>query len=254
MIDLEKAKDSFMKYTGNYDSTNPQIHRKIYHSLRVMDNSRYIAESLNLSEEDTEIATLIGLLHDIARFEQIKIYHTTSDAKSIDHGNLGVEILEKNNFIREFIKTDKYDKIIKVAIKNHNKFAIEDGLSQDELLQAKIIRDADKLDILYEGTSMFWSTDEEKELISNSTISDNYFEEFKNKKLILKRPNQTKLDALVLFIAFIFDINFKCSIKEIKKQNFVNIILDRFSYKDDNVKSQIEEIRKIANDYLSQNS
>ncbi len=254
MIDLEKAKDSFMKYTGNYDSTNPQIHRKIYHSLRVMDNSRYIAESLNLSKEDTEIATLIGLLHDIARFEQIKIYHTTSDAKSIDHGNLGVEILEKNNFIREFIKTDKYDKIIKVAIKNHNKFAIEDGLSQDELLQAKIIRDADKLDILYEGTSMFWSTDEEKELISNSTISDNYFEEFKNKKLILKRPNQTKLDALVLFIAFIFDINFKCSIKEIKKQNFVNIILDRFSYKDDNVKSQIEEIRKIANDYLSQNS
>ena len=219
-----------------------------------MDNSRYIAESLNLSKEDTEIATLIGLLHDIARFEQIKIYHTTSDAKSIDHGNLGVEILEKNNFIREFIKTDKYDKIIKVAIKNHNKFAIEDGLSQDELLQAKIIRDADKLDILYEGTSMFWSTDEEKELISNSTISDNYFEEFKNKKLILKRPNQTKLDALVLFIAFIFDINFKCSIKEIKKQNFVNIILDRFSYKDDNVKSQIEEIRKIANDYLSQNS
>lgn len=31
---------------------------------------------------------------------------------------------------------------------NHNKATIEDGLEDDELLFAKIIRDADKLDII----------------------------------------------------------------------------------------------------------
>ena len=36
---------------------------------------------------------LIGLLHDIGRFEQVKVYDTFSDIDSIDHADYGVEIL-----------------------------------------------------------------------------------------------------------------------------------------------------------------
>lgn len=36
------------------------------------------------------------------------------------------------------------------AIKNHNKYKIEDGLTSKEEFFAKLIRDADKIDILYE--------------------------------------------------------------------------------------------------------
>ena len=45
------------------------------------------------------------------------------------------------------IFTEQYDCIIYKAINNHNKFEIERGLSERELLHCKIIRDADKLDI-----------------------------------------------------------------------------------------------------------
>ena len=46
-----------------------------------------------MSKEDIDLAWLTGLLHDIGRFEQVRRYGTFNDAKSIDHGKLGVEIL-----------------------------------------------------------------------------------------------------------------------------------------------------------------
>lgn len=250
-IDIEKAKNEFMKYTDNYDSSNPHINRKIYHSLRVMEWSKKIAENSNLNNEQIELATLIGLLHDIGRFEQRKIYNTFSDKLSTDHGNLGVEILEKDNFIRKFIETDKYDKIIKIAIKNHNKYEIQEGLTEEELLQSKIIRDADKLDIFYEATEIFWDSEEDKEKIEKSFISEDYFEQFKNNKPIYRRPDQTKLDEIISLIAFMFDMNFEYSLNVIKNEKYVDVILKRFNYKNESTKNQIEQIRIIADEYLS---
>ena len=102
---LEKAKDEFLKYTENYDLSDFHIIGKQKHSIRVMELSKKIAEGLKLSEEQIELATLIGLLHDIARFEQYKQYHTFKDAESIDHGDLGVEILNKD--LHKYIDKDK---------------------------------------------------------------------------------------------------------------------------------------------------
>ena len=89
-MNLDKTKSEFIKYTNNYDAENPHIFRKIGHSIRVMEISREIAKSLNLTEEQVDLATLIGLLHDIARFEQMKRYGTFKDKLSVDHGDLGV--------------------------------------------------------------------------------------------------------------------------------------------------------------------
>ena len=56
-----------------------------------------IASSIGLNEEKINLAKLIGLLHDIARFEQYTRYQTFRDIESIDHGNLGAEILQQDN-------------------------------------------------------------------------------------------------------------------------------------------------------------
>ena len=146
-INLKNAKQEFIRYTEKYDLNNEHIKGKQEHSIRVMNISRQIAESLKLTPEEIEVATLIGLLHDIARFEQYKKYGTFKDLESIDHGDFGAEILEKD--IRKYIENNKYDEIIIKAVKNHNKFKIEEGLTYEEELFAKIIRDADKLDLFY---------------------------------------------------------------------------------------------------------
>ena len=53
----------------------------MYH---VAEEARRIAKSLNLSEEEQDLAELIGLLHDIGRFEQWKWYGTYSDKLTMD--------------------------------------------------------------------------------------------------------------------------------------------------------------------------
>ena len=251
MIDIKKSKDEFMKYTNNYDIENENIDRKIYHSLRVMEISKKIATNMGLENEKIELATLIGLLHDIGRFEQFKIYQTYSDLESIDHGDLGADILKQNNFIRNFIKEAKYDEIILKSVQNHNKYKIADDLNKEEKLFCKIVRDADKIDILYEAIEIFWKNGREE--IQNDLISDKVYNEFLNKKLIKKDKNMKKngIDKLVLMLAFVFDINFHEGLEILKKEDYLNKILNNFDFKRQDTKEKIENIRNVLNLYLN---
>lgn len=251
-MDLEKAKNEFINYTNNYDFNNPHIVLKIQHTFRVMEWSRKIAENLNLSKEDIELATLIGLLHDLARFEQRRLYNTFSDSKSKDHGDWAVTILEENEYIRKYIEDNQYDDIIKTAVRNHNKFKIQDGLDERTLLHSKIVRDADKLDIMYEGVHMFYNNPDEIEKIENLPIAQEYYEQFIQSKQIFKKNDPTVLDGMICLISFIFDLNFDYSKKVILKENYINDILNRFDFKNEKTKIQIGEIRSIANEYLKQ--
>ena len=72
MIDLEKAKQYFKQYISNYDVNEPRIALKIAHMYHVAEDSRLIAKSLDLPEDEQDLAQLIGLLHDIGRFDQWK--------------------------------------------------------------------------------------------------------------------------------------------------------------------------------------
>lgn len=251
MINIKKSKDEFMKYTNNYDIENENIDRKIYHSLRVMEISKKIATNMGLGNEKIELATLIGLLHDIGRFEQFKIYQTYSDLESIDHGDLGADILKQNNFIRNFIKESKYDEIILKSIQNHNKYKIADDLNKEEKFFCKIVRDADKIDILYEAIEIFWKNGREE--IQNDLISDKVYNEFLSKKPIKKDKNMKKngIDKLVLMLAFVFDINFHESLEILKKEDYLNKILNNFDFKRQDTKEKIENIRNVLNLYLN---
>ena len=212
-----------------------------------------IAFELNLNNNEILLAELIGLLHDIGRFEQVRIYNTFIDKNSINHGEYGVKILFDDGLIRKFVQEDTYDEIIKSAILNHNKSNIPQGLDEKEELYSKIIRDADKIDIFYEGAEdFFWNTLEERTEVENSLISEDYFKEFTSRNTICRKPSQTKLDSIIAMIAFIFDLNFNYSKKVIYENNYINRILDKFDYKDENTKRQIELIRKIASDYLKE--
>lgn len=249
-IDIQKAKQQFLKYTENYELENPNIKRKQEHSLRVMQICEEIAKGEGFSEEEIKLAKLIGLLHDIARFKQYTEYQTYKDSQSFDHGDMGVEILEDNNNIRNFIQDKEYDDIIKKAIKNHNKYEIEEGLNNIEEKFCKIIRDADKLDIFYEAIEMFWN--DEKEEIENSEISTNIQQQFYKKRTINRYEikNEDSIKKMIVIIAFIFDINYKTSFQKIQKEKYIDKIIDRFDFKKENTKEVIEEIRKFANEYV----
>lgn len=253
MIDFEKAKVVFKEYLQDYDSKYGKIELKIRHTYGVVKASEYITNKLLLDKEDIELAKLIALLHDIGRFEQIKQCDCFIDNKNIDHAELGNEILFEKNLIRKFIENEQYDNIISKAILNHNKLAIEDNLNEKELLHSKIIRDADKLDNFRVKSEEDFENiidNANKEKLENSIISEKIFDDFMNNKVIISQDRKTYLDFWVSFIAFIFDFNFISGLEYIKEMDYINTIVNRLNYKNEDTKKKMDQIRKHAIKYV----
>ncbi len=146
MIDIEKAKIAFKDFINEYeDKSDLGFELKIVHTYHVAENAKKIAQELKLSKEDIELAELIGILHDIGRFEELKITKELNSVK-FDHAGHGSKMLFEEDMIRKFIEDSQYDNIIKKSIENHSRLEIEENLDERTLLHSKIIRDADKID------------------------------------------------------------------------------------------------------------
>lgn len=128
MIDLQYAKKAFENYLNDYDRKNEKIKLKIVHTYGVMECSKENAEDMKMSAEDCELAQLIGLLHDIGRFEQLKCYNSFEPG-TMDHAAFGVRILFEERLIRRFVEEDKWDEIIKTAIGHHSDYCLK-GIKQ----------------------------------------------------------------------------------------------------------------------------
>lgn len=252
MVDVNNAKRAFKEYVSNYNLQDGKIALKVAHILRVSELSKKIATSLNLSEEDIKLAELIGLLHDIGRFEQVKRYNTFIDKISINHGEYGVKILFGDNLIEKFNVDEKYYKIIKTAILNHNRSKIEENLTVQELLHSKIIRDADKLDCFY-----VLLTDDIKntygcsaEDMQNETFSNEIIREFKEDHMIDYKKRATYGDIWISHMAYVFDFYYKSSYIVIKEKDYLNKLTQKMNFKNPQTIQMAQEILQIANDYI----
>lgn len=244
---MKDAIEEFKKYTNHYINLSDMCVLKVNHTFRVMNLCEEIAESLNLSNEDIELAKLCGLLHDIARFEQWKQYQTFEDLKSIDHGDYGIEILKENDFIRRFNQESSLDELIFKTIKNHNKYELEENLTEREKLFCKIVRDADKLDILY-----LYTTGEIHLDTNNEDFSDEVYQYFLNHKIVSRKLKKTKADRLAISLGFVFDLNFIKSFQILKENNYIDKEIDIYKKKSKNEEfhKKLENIRSIINTYI----
>jgi len=215
-MDIKKIKEEFNKHYKKYDFNDLAILRKYYHSLRVMDLSRLIAKNNNFNDNDAEIAAIAGLLHDYSRFEQWTNYNTYNDLDSVDHGNLAVQrLFDENEICKYSLNKENYDEISD-AIKYHNKLSIPNDLSEHNKLLCKVIRDADKLDILYLSIinkSLFPNNDDE----ISKKVQDAFF---KNKSIKIEDVKSDN-DKAILVLSYIFDINFKYSYQYIKDNDMI---------------------------------
>ncbi|MDO5557847.1 MAG: HD domain-containing protein [Clostridia bacterium] len=251
---IKNSKKEFIKYIMQFDLNDENITKKIFHTFRVMEISKKIAKSLNLNKEQIEIAEYIGLFHDISRFEQFTKYHTYNDLKSIDHGDFALEILEKYRFLDKFSKNTKIQEIIKLSIKNHNKYKIGEEFTQEEKMFLNIIRDADKLDIMSECINIFFKKESDVKCIEEGKISNEVLEQIYKRESILRKRELNKIDKLLVYIAFVFDFNYLYTFEYLKKRDFINKILNRFNYKDLRTIDKVEIIKKIIDDYIDERS
>ena len=79
-IERERVRETFREYTDAYDATDEKIKLKIDHTYRVAELCERIAKAEQMEKTEVDLAWLLGMLHDVGRFEQLRRYGTFSDA------------------------------------------------------------------------------------------------------------------------------------------------------------------------------
>jgi len=204
----------FNDYVSKYDINNRKIKQKYTHTFRVQKLCEEIAKELNLSDEQIKLASLCGLFHDIGRFEQLKIYDSYNDYETIDHGDFGYEVFI-NEICPKLNISDKDKSIIAKSILYHNKFIVEDDITDEEKLFINITRDADKIDIFY-----VYINEDGYFKDGDGEISKKIREDFLNHKLVNRKDTTNIREYNIANLAFIWDINYDSSYRIIRKNKY----------------------------------
>lgn len=215
----------FKNYVNKFDINDENILRKYNHSLSVMQNAKEIAISLKLSPNKISLISFIALVHDIGRFKQWEIYKSFK-LKNFDHAKYGIDILYNEKIINVFNIDRKFDSVIKSAIFNHNKEKITNCKNDFEILVSKIIRDADKLDLLRLLSEKKIVIDEDGSLVTD-VISNKFF----NCELINYNERKNMSDKILSKFAFVFDLNFKKSFEILVKNKYIEKFYNNLEYK-----------------------
>ena len=135
----------FEQYVRKYDMNNVNIKAKYFHSLKVMEIAKELANGLGIfDEEEISVIELIGLFHEIGNFSLTPNYHIDDDID--DAYDKTINILFTKGLIREISKETKYDNIIKMALYAYDKDGFPSDIDEKEKHICAIIKDAHNLD------------------------------------------------------------------------------------------------------------
>lgn len=275
-INRKNVINAFAEYVRNYDPSDEKIKLKIDHTYRVAGLCQRIAESLGLSEPDVDIAWLLGMLHDIGRFEQIRCFGTFNDVQSVDHAEFGADLLFKEGLIRKFAEgyyeecelarsgNEEAEQIIKnnehhnkdtglleMAIRQHNKYRVKEDLTERQRMFCDILRDADKVDIFKVNADIPMEIiyDVTTEELNNGIITKEVLESFYKKETVLKSVRRSAVDHIVGHISLLFELVYKESYRQAKEQGYVYKLLD---FKSDvpEVNAEFGDMRKYVDEFL----
>jgi len=223
----------FKAYVKRFYSTDYGLQRNISlkeeHTFRVCDNIASIARSIGAGDRELRLAETIALFHDLGRFEQLSRYGTFDDKASENHAILSLKALDEG---RVLIRLDDSDRrLICRAIETHNWRHLPEDEPPESLLFSKLIRDADKLDILGITVSYLKVRNENPNPAIELDLPDL---QGCSQKLIddVLRCNQADIaevksynDMKLFYLTWIFDINFDFTLKSIVQRGYIDEIV-----------------------------
>lgn len=232
-INRQKALKTFQEYVSHYDMTREMIRLKAEHTYRVAALCEQIAGSLELAQEELDLAWLIGLLHDIGRFEQQKNYGTFDDAVSIDHAMYGAKLLFDSEEgdggigIRSFVEDSAEDAVIRAAICYHSAYRLPEELEERTAMFCHILRDADKIDIIKVNVEFpleeIYNVSTEE--LYNSTVTPEVMASFEEGHAVLKSLKKTPVDNVVGHISLVYELVYPASLALMAKQGYLEKLM-----------------------------
>lgn len=239
------------------------VNEKIRHSLQVAGAGNGILRNepyfQNKSAEFIEIAKTAILLHDVFRFNEIRIKY--QENRKVDHGAEGAKLLAElpdfnmqqivlpvkhhGHMIEEFYKDTEFTSIADEELKDqieHIIFAVRDA---DKIANWQILTKE------YENMRLVWLPFPDDRTKNQGIISDNVWESFIQGEVVPRDYLKTNADCLISVLAWAFDINYKYSFEYSVRLNmlegFEKIMHDlqieqtKITYVMDTVKAYVEK-------------
>ena len=256
---LTRMHEWMARYMKSFYSDDAQVQQGILiketHTGYVTANCVELSKFLRLSPHDTELAEIIGLFHDVGRFRQYSIYKTFNDADSEDHADLALKVIDELEFFTELAAEDF--ELVKFAIQNHNKKVVAPTDDERKLLFAKIIRDADKLDI-YRVLEPFLAQENADKLPNFikdkgrlvADISPDFVENFVTGEQADYRKIRTNGDRKIVRLMWLYDINFSWTMKKIVERGYIEKFIAPLPM-DEKVAEGIRRLRRHVEKVIS---
>ena len=229
----QKAKELlYEEYHKNFEIVKESpyhrryVDEKIRHSLQVSGAGNGILKHesyfQNRSEEFIDIAKTAILLHDIFRFNEVRILFETGNR--IDHGAMGAE------FLKQFPEFNNV--LITLPIKHHGHMIealyedeeyqsiTDDKLKQDVLHIAFAVRDADKIANWQIVTNEFdfvkkvWLPFPEDNSEEQGMLPPESWAYFSKQEVVLHGVVKTQTNAgeILSMLCWLFDMNYRYSV------------------------------------------
>jgi hypothetical protein len=228
---LNQLNQRFRDFTDGYrvnGALHPLHQLKLEHTVRVAADARAIAAGMNWTQEEVCLAEAVGLFHDIARFPQFQRYHSFSDYETVDHGDLGVQTLEKEGLL-EGVDAEPRSLILH-SVKYHNKKDLPRVLTAHEEKHLRLIRDADRLDIFF----VCWDSIRTGDVHNHPEImlgtdfngppTDSVLDQFERGEAIDYRGMKSMADRFVLQLSWIHDLSYDSTKRLVRDRR----ILEKF--------------------------
>ena len=259
---IKKYQEFFDQYANHFIEIEKEpanktlIAYKLHHTYRVRDNIVRIATSCHLDERGMFIAEMIGLFHDIARFEQFYRFQSYDDRKTVNHGLYGKEVLMKEQVLQEL--EPKLQQLIWDCVAYHNVPSLPKDLDPELYYFTSMLRDADKIDIIKAMADIVPTMSPEEQDLwylgrsRKNCISDKVYQNFMEQRVSLISDCTTVVDSQFSRLAWVFvDMNFRESIKMIEEGQYVDTIYE-MSGKDLKMTEMYHYIKACMKKYIEQ--
>lgn len=216
-------------YRGCSENDRPAYERKDRHTREVVALVRQIGCELSLPENDLLLAETTAWFHDIGRFTQWKQYGTFSDTRSEDHALLGLKIIGEHELLAPMGEEEQ--NVVRGAIRHHGRRSLPPSLPQRITLFAKLLRDADKLDIWRQLVAFEPGQNAANDNVAtyglpkSSAYSSRIMADLLQRKSSDYHYAETQVDALLLRLGWVFDLNFSASRRLVLEKGYAETLV-----------------------------
>jgi hypothetical protein len=228
--DLSGLHHWFSNYVAGFYTGDAGLDRiyalKENHTARVCMTIRRLGKALELTPDELCLAEAAGLLHDVGRFPQYSRHRTFRDQDSEDHGRLGLRVINRHELLSALGPAERRQ--IAQAVAHHNAADLPPLADTAALFLLKLLRDADKLDIWKVVIGHFSGRGQTRKAVIEFTPSGNghcspdVLAALRSSRVVPIDAIHSECDAKLLYISWVFDLNFPVSFRETLRGRYVD--------------------------------